>query len=339
MKKHLLALAVAGVVAAPAMAQNVSVYGIVDTAIQSYDNGLVASPSSITRSNDGVLASSRLGIKGSEDLGGGMKAVVNLEQSLTPSTGAGTNWTRAAFVGLAGAFGEVRLGKGDTTYTQDIDSGVSQAGNLALRPKIHTTAASGVSGEIGGDVDNAVRYISPSMNGLSLELGFATNASTATTDAQTDISDVFLKYEKGPLKALIGNAKQNNATSTSKADFTAYGVSYDFGVASVGLSGSSADANLAGDVKTTILSAKAPLGNGLAVHLVRGTASVSGVSNAEGSGTTIALTKAMSKRTTVYAGYTSVSSKSAATFTMTGVTAGALDSDPTAMTVGISHSF
>lgn len=339
MKKHLIAAAVAASIAAPAMAQNVSIYGVIDTAIQSYDNGAASAGSSLTRSNDGILSSSRLGFKGSEDLGGGMKANFTLEQAVTPSTAAATGFTRGAWIGLSGAFGEIRVGNGDTTATQDIDSGVSQAANLGLRPKVHTTASTSISGEIGSDVNNAVRYISPSMSGFSFEVGFASNASTATADAQTDISDVFVQYANGPLKIMVGNTKQNNPTSTSKADFTGYGASYDFGMVSVGISGSSADANLAGDLKTTVISAKAPLGNGLAAHLVRGTASVSGTANAEGSGTTVALTKALSKRTTVYGAYTSVSSKSAATFTMTGVTAGALDSDPTAVTVGISHSF
>lgn len=339
MKKHLISAAVAAAVVAPAFAQNVQVYGIVDTAVQSYDNGAVTAAESLTRVADGVLATSRIGFKGTEDLGGGNKAVFNLEGSLTPSTGAQSGYTRAAFVGLSGAFGEIRLGKGDTTYTQDIDSGVSQAGNLALRPKVHTTASTTINGELGGDVDGAIRYISPKVNGFNIELGAAVNAPTATTDARTQIQDVFVQYANGPLKVMMGNTKQDSATSTSKADFTAYGASYDFGVVSVGLSGSSADANLAGDVKTTVISAKAPLGNGLAAHIVRGTASVSGTANAEGSGTTVALTKALSKRTTVYGAYTAVSAKSAANFSMTGVSAGALDSDPAAVTVGINHSF
>jgi hypothetical protein len=59
----------------------------------------------------------------------------------------------------------------------------------------------------------------------------------------------------------------------------------------------------------------------------------------EGKGYTVAVTKALSKRTTVYAAYTAITNQANATMSMVGTTAGTAGLDPKATTVGISHTF
>jgi predicted porin len=346
MKKHLIAAAVVGAFAAPAMAQNVSVYGVMDTGLQSFDSGAAANSQS-TRAVDGGLATSRLGFIGTEDLGGGMKASFKLEARLNPSAASngGALFNRGANISLSGGFGAVTLGYNDTTGGQDIDSAVSQAGNLALRPTLLVGAYTG-SGEIGSDVAQVVRYTSPTFNGFTAELGYTLNTTSAATDAGTSTTDVYVKYVNGPLGIHFSNAQTAAATAVAETDFRAIGISYNAGFASFGLSTSKGDysATDSASIKTTIASVKVPLAGGLAAHGVIGNAKSDSASNAKGSGYTFALTKALSKRTTVYGAYTSTESEAGAQFAMTGVTATnvsgyAAGQDMSAVTIGISHSF
>ncbi|MFO7188649.1 MAG: porin, partial [Pseudomonadota bacterium] len=108
MKKKLLALAVAGALTAPlaAQAQNVQIYGVLQMSVDRVDNG----DDTGTSMKDN---SSRIGFRGSEDLGGGLKAIFQLESAVQPDErGADGGWTkRDSWVGLASStWGEIRVG-------------------------------------------------------------------------------------------------------------------------------------------------------------------------------------------------------------------------------------
>jgi predicted porin len=344
MKKHLLAAAVVSAFAAPAMAQNVSVYGVIDTGIQAYDSGS-ASASQVTKTVDGALSTSRLGFTGSEDLGGGMKASFKLEARLNPAAGTNNStnfFNRGANVTLSGGFGAITLGMNDTSGTQDIDASVSQAGNLGLRPNLIVTGTG--NGELGSDVTDVIRYATPTFNGFSAELGYTANANTAETDAGTAITDILVKYANGPLTVLYGTSSQAATTAAAEKDFRAIGVAYDAGFASFGFTTSSADvASLTTRVKTNVFSAKMPMGNGLTLHGVLANAKETTTVGGKGNGYTVALTKALSKRTTLYGAYTSSSADTAAMFSMSGTgnltVTGTDGLDMSSATFGISHSF
>ena len=128
MKKKFIALAVLGAVAGAAQAQSaVTIYGIVDTGV-TYTNKVLL-PSTTTRAtgskfsvDSGMLSGSRLGFKGTEDLGGGLKALFQLEMGFKNDTGtidgsnngvANTNtlFRRLSVVGLSGNFGSILLGR------------------------------------------------------------------------------------------------------------------------------------------------------------------------------------------------------------------------------------
>jgi predicted porin len=330
-------------IAVSAQAQsNVSIYGIVDTGIQSYNNGT----DRFTRSINGGLNTSRLGFKGTEDLGGGLKANFVLESQINPSTGSvgsttvATNevFNREAWVGLSGGFGEIRVGRTDVTGAQDIDAYVSQAGNLALRP----TNGTGV--ELGSNQKNIIRYITPTMYGLTVDVGHASGNSAGTTaDAQASQSGINLTYQFNKLKLFAGYQK-NDATSTvGQRDFTAYGASYDFGVVSTGLSYAQGDASTIDGQKntSTVASVKMPLANGYAVHGVYATAKNGAQSSANtGKGYTLAVTKSLSKRTTLYAAYTDIDNEANAKMAMNNTTAPTTDGLGTkSILAGISHKF
>lgn len=339
--KKLIATAVMAVMATAAQAQNVTVYGIIDTAVQNYSNGT----DRYTRSADGVLNTSRFGVRGSEDLGGGLKANFQLEALLGPSQGtlgsttATETFNREAWVGLSGGFGEIRVGRQDVTFAQNIDSGASQAGDFALR-----AVNGGTNVELGTDQKNVIKYISPAIGGLTVQLGHASgNAAGATTDAQAEQNGISLDYRVGKARLMAGYQKNGGATTAAERDFTVYGVSYDFGFVSAGFTYGEGDVSTTGDVKnkTTTTSVKVPLGKGVAAHAVYSTAKDgSKSSDGEGSGYTLALTKELSKRTTVYAAYTAVDNEANSKMSMNTTTAPATAGlDPKAVTVGISHVF
>ena len=359
MKKHLIAAAVAAAVAVPAMAQsNVTVYGILDQAIGSFDNG-AASNGTLTQNTTNLIATQRIGLRGSEDLGGGLKANFVIEGGLTNGSGA-QGWQRGTFVELAGAFGSVRLGWADLNTT-NIDDAMSQAGNLGAMMTqadgANITSTSGNGDGLGNDDGNAIIYTTPNFNGFTVEVGYkaprtiaAPAAGTTTTagaasrdqagaaESQTGIR---VDYSKGPLKLAVGQTKgDNEGPSTLDRKLTAAGGSYDFGMVSVGYTYVKAEPNSTTSHKYNLLSAKVPLGNGLAVHGVYQTAKAN-TANEKADGYTLALTKALSKRTTVYAAYTDLDNKGVnAGYGMRGTGApGAAGQDPSAFAVGVVHSF
>src|SRR5207253_1303289 len=95
---------------------SVTLFGIADVGVRNVKNG----DNSIKSVSSNGINTSRLGFRGTEDLGGGLRAGFWLETGLNPDTGSqsdGTRfWNRRSTVSLAGSFGEVRLGR-DTTPT------------------------------------------------------------------------------------------------------------------------------------------------------------------------------------------------------------------------------
>jgi predicted porin len=120
MKKSLLTLALVSVTGAATAQTGLTIYGIVDAAI-AYDKGVSAEDKS-WRLQSGQQSGSRLGFRGTEDLGGGLSAVFTLENgfnvddgTLGQSTASVTRlFGRQAWVGLNGGFGSVRLGRQQT---------------------------------------------------------------------------------------------------------------------------------------------------------------------------------------------------------------------------------
>jgi predicted porin len=117
MKKTLLSLAILATFGGAAQAQsNVQVYGLMDAGVEHIDHAN-ASQGGATKVISGGKNTSRWGFKGSEDLGGGMKAVYGLEGGVLMDTGAadGALFKRQAYVGLEGEYGRVVIGRSFTT--------------------------------------------------------------------------------------------------------------------------------------------------------------------------------------------------------------------------------
>ena len=262
MQKKLIALAIAAAASGAAFAQtNVQIYGIADVGYVGIDRDDTKFQHNI---NSGVLSTSRIGFKGAEDLGNGLKAIFTLEYGLLldNNTGIGASNNNAAdarqqFVGLTGGFGTVVAGRLQTAGLDFTVAGSALGGSTGI----------GAVNLVGNDgfplinavsrANNAVAYISPSFGGVTLALNHARMSETASRDDLKDNSATLLaaNYDGGPLTAGLVYAKnsvEKNAaapfsisqttggivggTAASKAnsgDSTEWGVraGYDLGVA------------------------------------------------------------------------------------------------------------
>lgn len=279
MKKSLIALAVLGSVAGFAQAQSsVSVYGVVDASLVK-DKGVSAAMVS------GAVSGSRLGFKGTEDLGGGLKANFLLEHGFNVDTGtqaaAGKSFNRQSYVGLSGGFGELKLGNVYTAY-DDISGSTNPVFDSALSPTA-VWASTGYTSNPG----NNIYFATPSMGGVSGAL------STNVKEGGTSVSSVHVKYEGGPVYAGFGYQKEGDTK------FTRLNGSYDLGAVKL-LAGYG---NVkAGSAKTTDLSfgADVPLATNLVLSAGYASSKADGAERASGLGLGVAYL--MSKRTTVYGG-------------------------------------
>ena len=113
MNKKLIALAVAGIMAAPMAAQAApKLYGHLQAEITDLDKD--GSTNDILQIDDNKRG--RLGVKGSEDLGGGLKAIYQMEFQVETTTADIDDGDRNAFVGLKGGFGTIRIGANKQAY-------------------------------------------------------------------------------------------------------------------------------------------------------------------------------------------------------------------------------
>jgi predicted porin len=130
MKKALIALAVLGLTGGAAVAQSsVTLFGVIDADMKYVKTGSLK----LKKLDSSGLNTSRIGVRGTEDLGGGLKAGFWLESEVGVDTGAAANggafWGRRATVSLTGDFGEVRLGRNKTAsrlHLEDFDPSPSR---------------------------------------------------------------------------------------------------------------------------------------------------------------------------------------------------------------------
>jgi predicted porin len=284
MKKHLIAAAVAGVLAAPAMAQ-VTVYGILDNAVRSTNPDAGSTTTTLV---SGSFLTSRLGFKGEEDLGGGMTAGFILEGKVNADDGSTTLGNRESSVYVKGGFGEIRMGRTDTSNSEGVEL-VAHFGNIGNFGLNHIGGvATGV--EYAGDQANTIKYTSPSLGGLTVQIG--QTFGDERTDGE-DLNSISATYAAGPFAVAVGY------DDVGDDNYQTIGARYNAGMVTVGAHVGKKDA--ATDVDVMGLSAKADLGGGMALHVgyktsEEGTADKIKVTN-------LGLSKALSKRTTLLGMY------------------------------------
>ncbi len=179
MQKKIISLAVAALASGAAFAQsNVTIYGIMDVGVSSYSADSVKNYDGKGNNlksarNTGVYSdgytSSRLGFKGEEALGNGLKAVFQLESAISQDD-KDARWgsTRQAFVGLTiSSFGTVKLGtQSSLSDSWHGGAGAENMGNLSTRNII-----GGVKGSFANTKQPGITYVSPSFSGLTVGAG------------------------------------------------------------------------------------------------------------------------------------------------------------------------
>jgi len=327
MKKSLIALAVLATTGAAMAQSSVTLYGRLDASVGSLDTGA----SSDTRMFSSNLTTSRWGVMGTEDLGGGLKANFRLETAIDVTDGTSTGFGRASWVGLSGGFGGLTLGKRDSAFKDAFDLGntYNVFDSEFTAGKASTEGAAAVNvGNFTTRPNNQIRYDSPKFGGFSGSYSYAFDQTAGT---ESDVQAFHLRYAGGPLDVALGFQQQNSAAAANDRDYTVLSGLYNFGAFRV--SAQYQNAKTASNLKDNdfAIGVSVPFG---AFDLSAGIATSETKSNGtkvrEGSGFSLGGTYALSKRTRVYAAYLDGDTENAAGTTVT---------ERKLYSVGVAHTF
>lgn len=250
MKKSLVALAILAAAGVASAQSSVTLFGVVDAAYQHGSGSGVGSSSKSQLGNSGYN-SSRLGFRGTEDLGGGMSASFWLEAGVNNDNGSGaltsTNnqvggttggggltFNRRSTVSLASGLGELRLGRDYTPqfWNQTVFDPFGTNGVGTTQ-----TLNSGLGGSTAVRASNSVGYFLPGNLGgfygqFQAYMG-ENNKNGAATEKDGNGSAIRLGFANGPINVALATSSTKFAPSatTGKIRSTNLGGSYDFGVA------------------------------------------------------------------------------------------------------------
>jgi predicted porin len=346
MKKTLIALATLAAAAGVHAQSSVTIYGLMDAGVvQANKTGATeggVAGDSITKFQTGIGNTSRLGFKGTEDLGGGLKANFNLEQGVSVQNGTTGGFTRAANLGLEGSFGKVTMGRVSNPLYEAYNVGDINGGkNMGSGTIYFNGAAAAYTGT--NFLSQTVVYDSPNFNGVfgRAYYGFGNVAGDA---AKSRTMGGVLAYATGPLVAGVAYQEMNDATASDagKMKVTAGVGSYSFGALTV-----KGGYVWAKNSPSTSKHEIAMLGAGYAVTPALGL--TAGYYNLRDKNATankndmfsLAANYALSKRTTAYAIVTNSKNKGA--LGIAGYGGGAVAAQAgetqTAFAVGLRHTF
>jgi predicted porin len=274
MKKTLVALAALASMSAFAQS-SVTLYGVADAWVGSLkqnstaDGGLTFGAISQTKLDSGGLSGSRWGMRGTEDLGGGLKANFVIEAGLNIDNGSnaqGLTYGRQTFLSLQGGFGTLSLGRqyspydsvkgalsiqNSTTFdaTNGGVGGLTGAQAAALITGVGAAAdlnagLNAFSGRLGGFVgyvpriNNSIRYDSANFGGVSFAAMYGLGENKTATVGATSTTGLNVRYANGPIA--IALAYQNDvlakaAAGSTKLQNTMLAGNYDMGVAKLSL--------------------------------------------------------------------------------------------------------
>jgi predicted porin len=322
MKRTLLVAALATVGTTAALAQSsVTVYGRLNTSLEHQKNIGAAGTQEVMQNN-----ASRLGFKGTEDLGGGLKADFFLEHRFNSDTGTTTGdfWAGDAFVGLSGGFGNIRLGRltsaayyatADYVSMHNHDTGTSE-------DKLYTYLSQN---------KNTISYATPSFGGF---VGEASVSAGEGGPKALKVLNLAGNFDSGPLH--LGVGYERNDAETKDQQFAIRGL-YELGAFTFGGYYQRSEVN---DLKRNAFRLSGMYTFGASeLHLNYGWAGKwSGTSGTKAQQATIAYNYNLSKRTKVYAFYTKVDNGvNLSYFGALSATGRVLD--PSSFAVGVRHNF
>ena len=345
MKKSLLALAVLGAFSSAAFAQSsVQLYGIIDLGVAHYSNG----NSSVTKLGTGIQSGSRIGLKGTEDLGGGLSAFFDAETGFCANGGTytspggnagfctggngGTNlggggfMQRQAYAGLKGNFGAVSVGRQYTlTFLDQANIDPFGYGLTGTISNIGTIGAPARASQ-------SMIYQSPNFDGFNVAGmyvfgdGMSSNGSlttgqpTGTLYTTTGQYNLHGGYNNGPIMVGVDYLRSNYFNGNAATKHTMIVGSYDFGVAKLaGMYAQNQQGLITGatgdKLDVWMLGATVPVGPGaiLASYTAEKDKTTAGLGAKQYA---IGYTYSLSKRTNLYTSYAHISNDTRAAFTV-----------------------
>ncbi|WP_420474392.1 porin [Noviherbaspirillum sp. ST9] len=336
MKKSLLAFAVLAAFAGTAAAQtNVTIYGVADAGITRFDNGATTT----TRVDSGVQSGSRIGFRGTEDLGGGLSAIFTLENGFNIDDGqlgqGGRLFGRQAFVGLSSnSIGAIKFGRQYNPIRTAVE-GVDPFG-LGLAGR-----ADNVFNVYGDRSDNTINYSTPNLGGFSGQLAYSLGEIAGSNSIGRSLG-LSVGYAAGPLSVVLAHHDQNlqaAGVATGDSTTTLLGGTFDFGAAKLHAAyarnkGESAAGATTIDRDDILLGVSAPLGAGrILASWIRRSDDIG--ANRDADQIALGYTYDLSKRTNLYTSYGRTRNDAAATLGG----ASAAGRDPSVFNVGVRHRF
>ena len=263
--KTLTALALLAAGCGAQAQSSVTIYGILDASVR-YSDGLDAayagSAGSTTMVNSGVNTTSRLGFRGSEDLGGGLAAIFNLESGVNVDSGASANATkyfdRASVVGLRGGFGTLTVGR-QTTLLADVVGAVDPLSSrfASFNPNVGIAALSshrlaleyGPAGSTTGSfrLDNSAKYVGQ-FGGFSVRAMYALGEQ-ANSSSKLSSTGLGVGYQAGGITTSLAYTEFKTVADLSAKGYLG-GVRGKLGSTTLSLTYGKLDAETATTAKT-----------------------------------------------------------------------------------------
>jgi predicted porin len=248
MKKSLITIAALAAATGALAQSSVTLYGRLDLGMSSNKNtsnsGAVGAPDATSKTfslagAQGVRTGGRLGVRGTEDLGGGLKASFNIETNVNPdnsvnSDGFGTfGKSRQGNLSLAGGFGTITIGTFDNAF-DDVRGYSASTGGVAGGDFLFINTGAAIDARS----QNSLGYRSPSFGGFYVR-GNVLREKIDTTPALPGVRDgtyiLAAGYDNGPLSALVAIGGGKNvvlpANTGGKVSDVGFGLSYDLGIA------------------------------------------------------------------------------------------------------------
>lgn len=341
MKKLYVALALTSVMAGAAHAQSaVEIYGILDMGFVRDTGGIGATATAGNQLTSGVQSGTRLGLKGTEDLGGGLKGLFVLETGIAADTGgfnqANSAFARQSFVGLQSDLGTVTLGRQYTSHFLTLNqvadpfaSGLAgNAQNLMLPPVA-------IEGDRAIRMNNAIKYASPIIAGFSGEVAYGFGESTGNSDANRVVTGS-VGYDMKPVAVRLAHYRKRNSLDTDTISSTLLAANIDFGMAKV--FAAFADNDWAGvESRDYLIGTTVPFGahKFIASYIRKNARGTFSDRDADQWG--FGYTYSLSKRTNLYAAYGQISNEGSAAFRVGNNSANG--TGERAVNLGVRHLF
>lgn len=341
MKKIATLAALAALSGAASAQSSLTLYGLLDLGVRHVKNGGASVDSLSSNGNN----TSRLGVRGREDLGDGLAAGFQLETGLTPDTGAVSDasrfWNRRSTVSLFGRFGELRLGRDySVTYLGYEDYDVWSDIGLSSVSKFDSSLGSGRDTAV--RADNQIVWFTPALGGFYGRLAVAPGEGVAGRKYAAGRAG----FAAGPIDLSLSYGRTSVAPVAGDDSFSTWdvGASYDFGAVKVaGFATQSRFANA--KVANRYIGLQVPVGPGL----VRASYIVSDLSGTSGTGASLAADDAhqvalgylrtLSKRTALYGNVVRVTNRGASALAVERNPAPGAGATSTGFELGLRHSF